>query len=92
MKKAKKAPKKKSPRKKAVEMPAEPEITVATKELVRVVGDWQNPIWKKGVTESGDACKVRVPKRDTNRLRNKVVECERVDESNGTYYLSLIHI
>ena len=86
MKKAKKAPKKKSPRKKAVEIPAESGITEATKEPIRVVGEWQNPLWKKGITESGDACKVYVPKRYTNRLRNKVVECERVDESNGTYY------
>jgi hypothetical protein len=88
MKKAKKkAPKKKAPKKKPA-IPADSGIEEAPKERVMIVGDYQNAMWKKGKTQggSGEGCKVFVPKRFSDRLRNKVVECERVDENGETYY------
>lgn len=86
MKKAKKATKKKAPRKKAIKVPEESGVEVAPTERIRIYGDWQNPMWKKGLTPDGEPCKVFVPKRFANRLKNKVVECERVDENGETYY------
>ena len=60
----------------------------AKTERIQIWGDYQNPMWKKGITNAGmgESCKVWVPKRFANRLRNKVVECERVDENDETYY------
>jgi hypothetical protein len=88
MKKAKKATKKKTPRKKAVKVPAESGIAPAPTEQIQIYGDWQNPMWKKGITDGGkgEPCKVFVPKRFANRLKNKVVDCERVDENGEIYY------
>jgi hypothetical protein len=90
MKKAKKATKKKVSAKKAakvaVKVPVESGIEAAPTERVQIYGDWQNPMWKKGLLPNGDGCKVFVPKRFSNRLKNKVVECERVDENGETYY------
>ena len=77
--------------KKVVEKAAIPKksgITKAKTERIKIWGDHQNPMWKKGITDGGmgEGCKVWVPKRFANRLRNKVVECERVDENGETYY------
>jgi len=95
MKKAKKAAKKKTPRKKAVKPVVKVNedieysgIATAPTERVLIHGDWQNPMWKKGISNGGkgDACKVFVPKRFSDRLKNKVVDCERVDENGEIYY------
>jgi hypothetical protein len=57
-------------------------------ERVQILGDYQNPMWKKGRANGGlgEGCKVWVPRRFSNRLRHKVIECQRVDENGETYY------
>ena len=57
-------------------------------ERVQILGDYQNPMWKKGRTNGGlgEGCKVWVPRRFSDRLRHKVIDCQRVDENGETYY------
>lgn len=86
MKKPKKKTAKKTAKKAVPVLPEDSGITEAPLETIRVMGDFPNPMWKKGQTENGESCKVWVPKRFANRVHKKTLECQRVDENGETYY------
>lgn len=74
----KKTPNKKVPKKVAPEPPKSVEV--------RIIGDMPNPMWKRGLLKNGTGCKVQVPKRWSDKLGRKSIECDRVDENGETYY------
>lgn len=85
MKKAKK----KTPKKRTIPvLPEDSGFEKAKTESILIFGDLPNPLWKKGITDGGrgTGCNVAIPKRYTDKLRNKVVKCELVDENGEIYY------